>query len=88
MNDDDKYQLNQLEQYKLKFLENIKNSAPLVLEAIDKRDKQKTIELLSDFFVGNLDILNNIVVLRKMKGKKFTQEEIDNIRINLFNIMK
>jgi len=84
----DDEQFEKLEQYKVEFIKTIKITSPLVVNAMDKRNRQKIHELLSQFFVDNLEIFNKIAILRGAKGKKFSQEVIDNMRRNLLEIMK
>ncbi len=81
-------QLKKLEEFKTHLLRNIRDGSPLILKALNEKNKKKLQELLSQFFVDNLEVLNKIIVTRGGKGERFTREELDNIKTNLLNLMK
>ena len=77
-----------LEEFKNHLFQSIMDTAPTVLEAMNNRNKELARELLAQFFVDNLDILNKIKITRKNQDTRFDREQLDAIKTNLTNLMK
>ena len=68
-------------------LESIRLVSPRIKKEMDNRDDKKIKELLVEYYVTNFNTLNKWVVLNGI-GENYTQEELEAIKNNLFQLVK
>jgi len=84
----DEYNENQMKLYSGEFLKTISDSSASLKSAIDKKDKSKICELLTQYFVDNLFTCGKIRILLGFDAERLSQEEIDNIQRKILELIK
>jgi len=84
----DDYEENQMRLYSCELLKTISETAPRLYDTMNSKNRQKIIEVLIDNMIDNLITYGKIRILLGKDGSRFSQEELDNIRINLLALVK